>query len=140
MITSGLVSRLVRGVICCLDGLGVREDNADVLLDLLVLRETTALAKRSCSRSFFLLDEVRRDISEEMISEHRSGQLYSSPVSNLDAAGKAPESFCFPRSVLSLDLATLPSSSANIVSSLDSTPATACCRREPHREEAFGAG
>ena len=30
-------------------------------------------------------------------------------------------------------------SSARMVSSRDSTPATACCRREPHREVGLGA-
>lgn len=36
-----------------------------------------------------------------------------------------------------VELVLAVSSSARIVSSLDSTPATACCRKEPHLEVGF---
>jgi hypothetical protein len=76
-----------------------------------------ARAERSCRRSFFrALDELRETVL----------------VVGLGLVACCPKlSFCFDLTDVDLVNGLWSSSSAKIISNLDSTPATACCRNEP---------
>lgn len=96
-----------------------------------------ALASRACSRSFVrLLEDVRElaayDYKLRVPDALRTGPRKGLPVLGLATAGGVPVVFLW---LCAWAAAAASSASPSMLSSLDSTPATACDRKDPHRDD-----